>query len=47
MYMRKNRESYETPAIETIVLVVEQCLASSVGTALKDMNANEIYDENF
>ena len=47
MNKEKLMKAYEAPAATAIVMVVEQCIASSVRDTLQDMNKNEVYDEEF
>lgn len=44
---RYSGQNYETPDMTLLTLVVEQCIASSTGASLDDMDKNGIYDENF
>ena len=44
---RFSGQNYETPDMTLLTLVVEQCIASSTGASLDDMDNNGIYDENF
>lgn len=39
--------AYCSPEMDIIALVAEQCIASSTGTSLDDMDRNEVYDELF
>jgi len=39
--------AYCSPEMDIIALVAEQCIASSTGTSLDDMDNNGIYDESF
>ena len=42
-----NQGTYVTPQVVNVTLMVEQCIASSCGVALENMEGNKIFDEEF
>lgn len=40
-------EKYLTPDTSILSLETEQCIASSINDTLRDMDENNVYDENF
>lgn len=45
--MEATKKVYSQPESESIAIQIEQCIANSPDGTLKDMDGNEVYDEDF